>query len=111
MMQAEESGTYEFVVTSFGEGETGAYALEYQVSDTPFGGVPEVLVYTNDVVEGELSDDDGMMPNGSVVDLYEISLQQGTSMMVRLDSDDFDTVLTITPPSGEESSTMISVTR
>lgn len=102
MMQAEESGTYEFVVTSYGEGATGAYELDYQVSDAPFGGMPEVLVYTNDVVEGELSEDDGMMPNGSVVDLYEISLQQGTSMMVRLDSDDFDTVLTITSPSGEE---------
>ncbi len=102
MMQAEEGGTYEFVVTSYGEGAMGAYEIDYQVSDMPFGGVPEVLTYLTDVVEGELSEEDGMMPNGSVVDLYEISLQQGTSMMVRLDSDDFDTVLTITTPSGEE---------
>ena len=55
-----------------------------------------------DVVVGEIAEGDAILPGGKLVDVFALEMEPGNSVMVRLESDDFDTFLRVTSPSGEE---------
>ncbi|MAI90232.1 PPC domain-containing protein [Ponticaulis sp.] len=102
VMETEESGTYSFYATSFNSGETGGYTLRYVVSEEPFGGEAQPLTSDADVIVGEIAEGDAILPGGKLVDVFALEMEPGNSVMVRLESDDFDTFLRVTSPSGEE---------
>lgn len=56
-LRAEESGTYEILVTTYRPGATGAYTLTYEVSDTELT-VPEGSASTAPATDDETMDDE-----------------------------------------------------
>ncbi|HZF31449.1 MAG TPA: hypothetical protein VE907_20200 [Gammaproteobacteria bacterium] len=92
-LELDESGEYEVVVTSFSEGETGAYNLR--------------LVLENDAAatrrrdrNGELDLGDETLTTGEYVDTYRFQGWPGQHLSLDLESDDFDTYLILKEPHG-----------
>lgn len=121
-----ESGSHEVLVTSYEAGETGDYHLTVTLEGagartdgrdearpaprpapapgatprreaTPVSGDESIVVE-----EGSLRRGDDTLTSGEFVDEYTFSAAAGQHVVVRLNSDDFDTYLIVTPPEGEQ---------
>ncbi len=92
-LELTESGTYEVLVTSYQEGETGAYTLHIDVGEG---------VELADVREetGSLASGDETLENGEYIDSYEFTGRPGQRVTIDLRSDDFDTYLILADPVG-----------
>ncbi len=94
-MTLEESGAYQIAVSSFFSDETGPYSLAISR--------PMAVANLANIEEtGVLSADDPTRPSsGGYVDTYEFDGAPGRQVIIDLTSDDFDTYLVLTSPSGE----------
>ncbi|MFL2545797.1 MAG: pre-peptidase C-terminal domain-containing protein [Candidatus Rariloculaceae bacterium] len=91
---AEESGTYDVIVTSYQEGETGGYSLQMDVGDAVQG--------TGHREEsGTLARGDRELEDGEFLDMYEFTGRAGQRVALELTSNDFDTYLILSDPNGE----------
>lgn len=98
-----ESGTYHVAVTSFKKGETGAYELLMEF-DQAAPGVPDgdrVQLDGNGTYPGSLDSGDELN-GGRYVDRYSVSLTARRRAIIRMDSDDFDSLMVLTYPDGAE---------
>ena len=87
-------GTYEVVVTSFEAEETGSYELLVTFD--------EFLPLVEDgPIPGSLDDRDSLL-EGHFVDRFSVSLTAGVRSTIRMESDEFDTLLRLTYPDGTE---------
>jgi len=89
-----EPGTYSVGVSSFGAGEAGAYSLA--VGCEPFDPCVHCVVgalLCGDTVEGELTADDCPLGDGSVIDVWELTIDELASVSVSLESTAFNTFL------------------
>lgn len=93
-LDLDETGQYSIAVTSFDTEETGAYTLSISR--------PMVLANVPRIEEtGTLSATDPTRPtSGGYVDTYEFEGAPGRRAIIDLTSDDFDTYLVLTSPSG-----------
>jgi hypothetical protein len=90
----EESGTYDVTVTSYQEGETGGYTLQMDVDDAAqIAGTREEA--------GSLANGDDVLDDGEFIDVYEFTGRPGQRVTLELSSEDFDTYLILSDPSGE----------
>lgn len=86
-------GTYQVLANTFFPGSTGEYLLVWEDPQTPFlsWGVP---------VEGELTDEDEMMPDDTYYDAYLLVGWEGETVRLSLSSPDMDTYLILTDTEG-----------
>ena len=91
------AGTYEIQASTFGEGETGDYALSLQAP-------PVTAISVGQTVNGTLtvSDACSIGCSGCFADLYEFSLSKSQALVITLDSIDFDAFLRVLDSSGSE---------
>jgi hypothetical protein len=92
-LDLSESGTYEVIVTSYAEGETGAYTLQMDVGDA--AAVERARRET-----GTLAAGDEVLGSGEFLDTYEFEARPGQRVTIDLRSDDFDTYLILADPVG-----------
>jgi hypothetical protein len=83
---APETGLYEVRVSSFGGDDTGSYTLSFARL-----GVADTLLRQ----EGELTRDDEQDVRGNYFDVVELDLAAGDQITIELQSQDFDTYLTL----------------
>jgi hypothetical protein len=102
---ADRDGPVTLRVNTLAEGETGPYTLEVQsaggASDgggsqgggqaQPAAGIPTLRA--GQTVRGELARGDGQLDDGSYYDAYTYVARRGERIVVRMSSDDFDTVV------------------
>ena len=88
-----ESGTYEVIVTSYSEGETGAYTLQMDVDDA--GAIERARRET-----GTLADGDTVLDGGEYLDTFEFEARPGQRVTIDLASNDFDAYLILSDPIG-----------
>jgi hypothetical protein len=99
-----ELGTYRVLVTSYEEGESGAYELSIDLREES-----PSAVATRDVVSltmggsatGSLVVGDGQLGTGEFRDLFVFDGVQGQTVAVELSSSEFDTYLMLVTPDGE----------
>ncbi|MFI4862042.1 MAG: hypothetical protein ACIAXF_15355 [Phycisphaerales bacterium JB063] len=91
MVFAHEAGAWQITATSFGEDDTGDYTLDHNTAEvTPMA-----------QTEGELAEDDERSAkSGEYYDEHVVNIEAGQTLMVTLDSDDFDAYLTVYLPDG-----------
>ena len=89
----DEDGELAITVTSYREGESGSYDLQ-------IAGVEDALPSARQE-RGELSSDDETLRSGEFVDQYEFSGTPGQHVRIDLQSEQFDTYLTLQDPRGE----------
>lgn len=94
-LNASEAGTYRVLVTSYREGETGDYELTIRRGSTQTTAGPRVE-------PGRLASGDATSRAGAYVDTYEFQGFPGQRVSIDLTSDDFDTVVRLVPPRGEQ---------
>jgi len=100
-----EPGDYQVLVTSFETGETGSYDLVIELEDA--GTSPGV---TRDLVplalgqstSGSLGEGDGRLEAGEYRDLYVFDGTAGETIVVEMDSPEFDTYLGLMVPGGDD---------
>ncbi len=91
----EESGTYDVIVTSYEEGESGDYTLQMDVGEAvELAGLREE--------SGTLGRGDHTLEDGEYFDVYEFSGRPGQRVTIDLRSDDFDTYLILDVPNGDQ---------
>jgi hypothetical protein len=99
-----EAGTYRVLVTSYENGESGAYSLSIAPSAAPAPAtrrdVPTLTV--GGAVSGELDASDAKFEAGEYHDTYIFDGDAGQAVHLELASGDFDTYLGLVTPSGEE---------
>jgi hypothetical protein len=98
---ADQDGPVTLRVNTLSEGETGAYSLELYSTgggesaasepEAPSSSIPTLRV--GQAVRGELARGDGTLDDGSWYDVYTYTARRGERVVVRMESDDFDTVL------------------
>jgi hypothetical protein len=92
-------GTYGIRARTYGEGPAGRYTLRVD-EWTPRAATPRPLTLGQDV-EGELTEDDAELADGSFHHAWTFLGQEGQRIRIRMRSDDFDTFLTVGQRSGE----------
>lgn len=103
ILKASQAGQYEILVTSRTTGESGAYALAYEVFDAE----PQAILDPRQSLpgvqrkEGALATGDRTLRSGELVDPYPVRLRAGQTLTVRLHSSAFDPYLILKPPAGE----------
>jgi hypothetical protein len=105
-------GVYEITATSYAPGETGAYRLSvstpgHDMADTPArpepsGGAPGGRLSIGDSVTGSLAAGDSRLNSGEFTDSYTFIGQRGQRVSIDAVSDEFDTYLMLTPPTGDQ---------
>jgi hypothetical protein len=100
---ADQDGPVTIRVNTLAEGETGSFTLELRAagpgnggSDNggrtePAAGIPTLRA--GQTMRGELARGDGQLEDGSFYDVYTYVARRGERLVVRMSSDDFDTVL------------------
>jgi uncharacterized protein YfaP (DUF2135 family) len=98
-----EAGTYRVAVTSYKKGETGAYELLMEFDQAPPGvsGRDRVQLDGSGTHPGSLGDGDEL-DDGRYADRYSVSLTAGQRAVIRMESDDFDSLMILTYPDGTE---------
>jgi hypothetical protein len=100
----EEAGTYTFYVSSSKLGETGSYGFyisdtgPQDTSGTQAGADPNLF---KDVQSGTLSQEDSAYETGEYYDVYSYDFTVGQNIIADAISEEFDTYLAVTYPSGE----------
>ncbi|MCI5106038.1 MAG: caspase family protein, partial [Pseudomonadales bacterium] len=100
-----EQGSYQVWVTSFSEGETGSYQLEIANGDSS-GIAASVSADVNNLsvgesVTGNLSSTDSRAVTDGPEDAFVFYGEAGESVIIDLESGEFDTYLTLITPDGE----------
>lgn len=102
---ADQDGPVTIRVNTLAAGETGSFTVELQSgggsanNDSNGGGgrtEPSASIPTlraGQTVRGELARGDGQLEDGSFYDVYTYVARRGERLVVRMSSDDFDTVL------------------
>jgi len=101
-----EAGTYQVLVTTYEEGESGAYTLTID----PAAPSPSNSPTTRDVrtltvgtpVGGELDGGDATFDAGEYQETYVFDGDEGDTVRIELTSSEFDTYLGLVTPSGQE---------
>jgi hypothetical protein len=98
---ADQDGPVTIRVNTLTAGETGGYSLEVYSTgggesaatepEAPSSSIPTLRV--GQAVRGELAQGDGTLDDGSWHDSYTYTARRGERIVVRMESDDFDTVL------------------
>ena len=88
-MMVMEEGEYTVTATSFGQGETGEYELEINLSAAPEN-PPEI---DREQHRGNLARGDQTLQTGEYYDTYPVTLNEGDMVTITLNSEDFDTYL------------------
>ncbi|MFO0692725.1 MAG: caspase family protein [Polyangiales bacterium] len=98
-----EAGTYRIVATAFRSDMQGGYALTFG-STALVDSSPSDTVGTagNAPIAGELADGDETLRSGEYYDRYRHTFTPGSSVRIRLESNDFDPYLIMRTPSGEQ---------
>lgn len=107
----DEAGTWTVRVTTYDEGETGAYALT--MGKRPDDGEGPGRIFRWEAAErlpdgpraslhGELEEGDAVRGDGSYYDGFGFEAIPGEAIVVTMKSADFDTYLTVVSPSGVE---------
>ena len=89
-----ETGTYEVIVSSYAEAESGGYTLEITTDERP-------LESLNQQISGVLMIEDETFTDGEYFDSYDFEGRPGQSITLDLNSDEFDTYLILRQPNGE----------
>lgn len=100
-----ESGTYTVLVTSYEEGETGAYRLTIDPtadSETSPASRDVTTLIVGRPATGELAPGDQTFEAGEYHDVYVFDGRENDTVRLELSSTDFDTYLALVTPSGEE---------
>lgn len=92
-LDLSENGQYRIVASSFFEDETGAYALSIS-RPMAIANVPRIEE------TGSLAATDEVRPNSGYVDTFTFEGAPGRRATIDLTSEDFDTYLVLTSPSG-----------
>jgi hypothetical protein len=103
------NGTYRVVVNSYGEGaQSGAYRLLIDRAGSGSGARPTNVSRTADAsaatitmgtpIDGALAPGDGTYSDGSYIDVYTFRGRSGQTVMLRLESTDFDPMLFLAGP-------------
>lgn len=104
-------GVYEITATSYEPGETGNYRLSvstpgYDVADTATRPEPPGAsggrLSIGDSVTGSLAAGDARLNSGEFTDSYTFIGQRGQRVAIDAVSDEFDTYLMLTPPTGDQ---------
>jgi hypothetical protein len=98
-MTFTETGHHDIIATSFFPGETGSYSLTIR-SAQPLRNTAGGEIRVGQPVEGVLAAGDPTMTNGEYCDEYELEVESGQQLQIRLTSGDFDTYLVYLDPSG-----------
>ena len=101
---APETGTYRVLVSSYGEGESGAYELSIErIADPDRPGVEQDVerLRMGETRSGRLEEGDAETETGRYHDSWVVDGRAGRMLSVDLESDDFDTVLHLISPDGE----------
>lgn len=109
--RAPATGVYAIVANSFDGGERGSYTIEASVTgggaqggglmgDLMGGGSSTLSV--GQTVNGELSDADRTLDDGSKFDEYTFSGNAGDRVVITMRSSAFDTYLSLRSPAGQE---------
>jgi hypothetical protein len=99
-----EQGSYEVWVTSYSEGETGSYQLEIANGDSGINGSVSADVNNLSIGEsltGNLSSTDSRAVTDGPEDAFVFYGEAGESVIIDLESGEFDTYLTLITPDGE----------
>jgi hypothetical protein len=88
---ADQAGEWRLKVTSYEDGEEGAYRLA----------VNRELLHLEDTQHGELGAGDPASIKGELYDRYFLQVQANERILVSLRSGEFDTFLALKSPSGE----------
>jgi hypothetical protein len=98
---ADQNGPVTIRVNTLSAGETGSFSLELYSTgggesaasepETPSSSIPTLRA--GQAVRGELARGDGTLDDGSWYDTYTYTARRGERIVVRMESDDFDTVL------------------
>ncbi|MEM7414355.1 MAG: caspase family protein [Gemmatimonadota bacterium] len=96
-VDANESGEWRVMVTTFEAGETGAYDLSVSVGAA--GPAPAGQTRNE---SGSLIDGDETLNSGEFADIYRIQGQVGQTLIADLSSGDFDPYLMVIGPDGEQ---------
>jgi hypothetical protein len=108
----DTAGAYRIRVTSYEAGEVGEYALMSATrpadgDDAGDGGdfTPETFtikgpIQIGQAISGTLGEDDPVRDDGSFYEAYSLQGAPGMSVVITLQSKDFDSFLTVTSPSG-----------
>ncbi|HEX8298551.1 MAG TPA: pre-peptidase C-terminal domain-containing protein [Rubricoccaceae bacterium] len=123
---ADAAGIVRVVVTSYAPGETGDYRVEITTDDSARGGAGRgdgadrattdrggasgtgrgaatgETLQSGRRTAGALGRPDATLSSGEFVDSYAIEVRAGQRLGITLTSDDFDTYLLVTRPSGEQ---------
>ncbi|NIR42651.1 MAG: hypothetical protein GWN99_02065 [Gemmatimonadetes bacterium] len=103
--QVTESGTYLAAVTSYKEGETGAYQLEMEFgagASTTSRQRDVQAIAMNGQMSGRLEAGDLQLEAGEYGDVYVFEASAGESVRIDMTSPDFDTYLVLLTPGGEQ---------
>lgn len=99
----EESGIWKVYVSSYEDGESGAYQLVLghgQAQVVGQAGQPVAAAPVPDIYDGQLDVSDSTLDTGEYVDIYNIQLSQGQRAVFSLSSNQFRTYLGVKAPSG-----------
>jgi Caspase domain len=103
-----EAGQYRVAVTSYKRGETGLYELRIDYAAAAAANAPPsssrdvgAIAY-DETQAGTLAADDARLSRGEYRDLYAFEGSTGDSIIVELESSDFDPYLALIPPDGEQ---------
>ncbi len=104
-METAEAGTYTIMATSYQKGETGAYELSIELgtaSAAPRRSAEAVALELGRSVSGRLeSGDRPLAGSGEFSDAYVVDGRAGQTLVVEMESSDFDTYLLVRGPDGE----------
>ncbi|MBN1476554.1 hypothetical protein JXA47_07370 [Candidatus Sumerlaeota bacterium] len=98
-MTFAETGYHDIIATTFFAGESGSYSLTVSAAE-PLRNTHGGPIRVGQSVEGVLAAGDPTMTDGEYCDEYELEVQSGQQIQIRLTSGDFDTYLVYLDPSG-----------
>lgn len=106
--RAPATGVYAILANSLSSGETGRYTIEATIGggaglmgDLMGGGSARTLSY-GQTINGELSDSDPTLDDGSRYDEYTFTGNAGDRIVISMGSGDFDTYLKLMSSAGED---------
>jgi len=104
-------GAYEITATSYAPGESGDYRLSVsrpgdEVADTPTRGDQAApsggRLSIGDTISGSLAPGDARLDSGEYTDSYTFIGRRGQRVAIDAVSDEFDTYLMLSPPTGDQ---------
>ena len=100
--QANMSGEYEVLVTSFAPGETGSYSLSMEAGDNVGGAHGNYIGGGGTLISetGTLANGDDTLEDGEFFDVYPFSGSAGQRVAIEMSSSEFDTWVGLIGPEG-----------